>query len=122
MVTVMLYRRPYNNCTLVLTTVFHNCSDIGRISTINTWRAQLDTIQTINTDDAGFDVVCAASDEATMESACNAQRQIYLRNKLSTQFTNICVQKSVFARRLTGLDRLTWIIDKLGILEQIHPG
>ena len=63
MVTVMLYRRPYNNCTLVLVTVSHNCSDIGRINAyINTRRAQLGAIQTINSDEAGFDVVCAASD------------------------------------------------------------
>ena len=32
MVMVMLYRRPYNNCTIVLATVTRNCSDIGRIS------------------------------------------------------------------------------------------
>ena len=43
-------------------------------------------IQTINSD---FVVVCAASDEAATESACNSQRQICRRNKLSTQFTNI---------------------------------
>ena len=103
MVTVMLYRRPYNNCTLVLATVSHNCSDNGRISRrANTQRAHLEAIQTIN---SGFDVVCAASDEAVMVNACNSQRQIYLRNKLSTQFTNIGVQKSVSARRLIGLDR-----------------
>ena len=90
----------------------HNCSDIGTIKIdayINTQRAQLDAIQTINSDDAGFDVVCAASDEAATESACNCQRRIYRRNKLSTIFTNIGVQKSVSARRLLGLDldRLT---------------
>ena len=38
------------------------------------------------------DVVCAASDEAAAESACNSQRQIYRHNKLSTQFTKIGVQ------------------------------
>ena len=65
-------------------------------------------------------MVCAASDEAATESACNSQRQIYRRNKLSTQFTNIGVQKSVSAQRLIGLDRFTWIIDKFGTLQRIH--
>ena len=53
-VTVMLYRWPYNNCTFVSATVSHNCSDIGTIEAdayINTRRAQLDAIQTINSDE-----------------------------------------------------------------------
>ena len=67
-------------------------------------------------------IIIAYLIEAATASACNSQRQIYCHNKLSTQFTNIGVQKSVPARRLIGLDRFTWIIDKLGILERIHPG
>ena len=54
MVTVMLYRWPYDNCTFVSATVSHNYSDIGTIKVdayINTRRAQVDAIQTINSDE-----------------------------------------------------------------------
>ena len=87
----------------------------GRISR----RAQLDAIQTIN---SGFEVVCAASDEAATASACNWRCQLYRSNKLSTQFTNIGVQKSVSARRLLGLDRFTWMVGGLGMLGRVRPG
>ena len=82
-------------------------------------RAQLDAIQTIN---SGFDVVCTLHQTKRLRKVLIIHSQIYRCNKLSTQFTNIAVKKSVSAGWLIGLNCFMWIIYKLGILEQIHPG
>ena len=52
---------------------------------------------------------------ATMPNAFLSCRQICRRDKLSTIFTKV-------HRRLLGLDRFTWTINQLGILERMHPG
>ena len=120
MVTVMLYRWPYNNCTFVPATVSNN-NDIGTIEVdayINTRRAQVDAIQTINSDEIA---ALMWFQPHRMAIAVHSRRQVYRHDTLSTIFMKFGFQKSVSARQLLWLDRFTWTINQLGIVERIHP-
>ena len=115
-VTVLLYRWPYNNCTFVSATVSHNYSDIGTIEVdvyINTRHARVDAIQTIKSDEL---TALTWFQRHRTVIAAHSWRQIYRHDKVFTIFTEIGLQKSVSARRLLGLDRSTWTINQLGKL------
>ena len=84
---------------------------------INTRRAQVDAIQTINSDEL---TALMWFQRHRTAIAVHSWRQIYRRDKLSTIFTKIGIKKSVSARRLLGLDHFTRTINQLGILGRIH--
>ena len=65
---------------------------------------QVHQIQTINSDELAALLWVQRHRTAIV---AHSWRQICRRDKLSTIFTKIGVQKSVFARRLIGLDRFT---------------
>ena len=92
----------------------HYYSNIGTIEVdayINTRRAQVDSIQTINSDEIAALMRVqrhrTAIAIAAKEIAAHSPRQIWRHDKLSTIFTMVGVQKSVSARRLLGLDHFT---------------
>ena len=88
-------------------------SDIGTIEVdayINTRRAQVDSIQTINRDE-----IAASNGNCNSREGFERTRRVKF-DKLSTIFTIVGVQKSVSARRLLGLHHFTLTIHQLGIL------
>ena len=93
----------------------HYYSDIGTIEVdayINTRRARVDSIQTINSGEiAALKRVqwhrTAIASRDVMAIAANSPHQICRRDKLSAIFTIVGVQKSVSVRRLLGLDHFT---------------
>ena len=88
----------------------HTCPHVHAITSDKQWR--------IN----GFGGMLATPNETEgkcMSPVTSDLLPRHLQVKASTIFSKVGVHKSVFARRLHGLDHFTWIINQLGILEGI---
>ena len=83
----------------------------------NTQRAHVDAITAIHSGELMALMWFERLQTKPTANAFRSWRQIFCHNKVSTVFTKIGVQKSVFARRSIGLDRFKWIINQLGILD-----